>query len=107
MPEDKSKYADYILEKLKKNSNYGRCDYRMENDQSNHNICNIQFADNVTASFSMVVFTLYEGRRTRVMGGMGDIVGDMNIFVLTDFRTAKKQNGNRKAMDMVAATGGW
>ena len=89
MPEDKEKHGAHILEKLK-TTNYGRCVYRMENDQPDHYICNIQFADNVTASFSMEAFTSYEGRRTRVMGSMGDIVGDMNSFVLTDFRTGKK-----------------
>lgn len=89
MPEDKSKHGDHILEKLK-TTNYGRCVYRMENDQPDHYICNIQFAGNITASFSMEAFTSYEGRRTRVMGSMGDIVGDMNAFVLTDFRTGKK-----------------
>jgi hypothetical protein len=89
MPEDKNKHGDHILEKLK-TTNYGRCVYRMENDQPDHYICNIQFAGNVTASFSMEAFTSYEGRRTRVMGSMGDIVGDMNSFVLTDFRTGKK-----------------
>ncbi|MBL7723364.1 MAG: Gfo/Idh/MocA family oxidoreductase [Chitinophagaceae bacterium] len=89
LPEDKSKHGDHILEKLK-TTNYGRCVYRMDNDQPDHYICNIQFADNVTASFSMEALTSYEGRRTRVMGSMGDIVGDMNSFVLTDFRTGKK-----------------
>lgn len=89
MPDDKEKHAAHILEKLK-TTNYGRCVYRMENDQPDHYICNIQFADNVTASFSMEAFTSYEGRRTRVMGSMGDIVGDMSSFVLTDFRTGKK-----------------
>jgi len=90
MPEDKEKHVAHILEKLK-TTNYGRCVYRMDNDQPDHYICNIQFADNITASFSMEAFTSYEGRRTRVMGSMGDIVGDMNSFVLTDFRTGKKE----------------
>ncbi len=89
MPEDKEKHGDHILEKLK-TTNYGRCVYRMENDQPDHYICNILFGDNVTASFSMEALTSYEGRRTRVMGSMGDIVGDMRSFELTDFRTGKK-----------------
>ena len=38
----------------------------------------------------MEALTSYEGRRTRVMGSMGDIVGDMRSFELTDFRTGKK-----------------
>ncbi len=89
MPDDKEQHAAHIMEKLK-TTNYGRCVYRMENDQCDHYVCNIQFADNVTAAFSMEAFTSYEGRRTRIMGSMGDIVGDMSSFVLTDFRTGKK-----------------
>lgn len=89
LPEEKDLQGDAILEKLK-TTNYGRCVYRMDNDQPDHYITNIQFADNVTASFSMEAFTGYEGRRTRVMGSMGDVVGDMTSFTLTDFRTGKK-----------------
>ncbi|MBP6591092.1 MAG: Gfo/Idh/MocA family oxidoreductase [Chitinophagaceae bacterium] len=89
MPDDKSKHGEHILEKLK-TTNYGRCVYKMENDQPDHYICNIQFEGNITAAFSMEAFTSYEGRRTRVMGSMGDIVGDMSSFTLTDFRTGKK-----------------
>jgi hypothetical protein len=89
LPEEKEKHSDHILEKLR-NTNYGRCVYRMDNDQPDHYICNIQFDKNITASFSMEAFTSYEGRRTRVMGSMGDIVGDMNSFTLTDFRTGQK-----------------
>jgi predicted dehydrogenase len=89
MPDDKEKHGDYILEKLK-TTNYGRCVYRMENDQPDHYVCNIQFEDNVTVAFSMEACTSYEGRRTRVMGSMGDITGDMSSFVLTDFRTGQK-----------------
>ncbi len=89
LPEEKDLQGDAILEKLK-TTNYGRCVYRMDNDQPDHYITNIQFADNVTASFSMEAFTGYEGRRTRVMGSMGDVVGVMTSFTLTDFRTGKK-----------------
>lgn len=89
VPDDPALQGPAILEKLK-TVNYGRCVYRMDNDQPDHYITNIQFSDGVTASFSMEAFTSYEGRRTRVMGSMGDIVGDMTSFTLTDFRTGKK-----------------
>ena len=88
LPEDKSLQGEAIMGYLK-NSNYGRCVYRMDNDQPDHYTTNIQFNGNVTAAFSMEAFTSYEGRRTRVMGSMGDIVGDMNSFTHTDFRTGK------------------
>ncbi len=88
MPEDKDKHGDYILEKLR-TTNYGRCVYQMDNNQEDHYIASIEFEGGTTAAFSMEAFTSYSGRRTRVMGSMGDIVGDMNTFTLTDFRTKK------------------
>lgn len=87
-PEDKSTHGDFILEQLK-TTNYGRCVYKMENDQPDHYVMSLQFEDDITASFSMEAFTSYHGRRTRVMGAMGDIVGDMKEFVHTDFLTGK------------------
>lgn len=89
LPKEKEKQGDYILEKLK-TTNYGRCVYRMENDQPDHYTANILFKDNVTASFSMEAFTSYAGRRTRIMGSLGDITGDMTSFTYTDFLTGEK-----------------
>lgn len=88
LPEDKSKHNEAIMAKLK-TTNYGRCVYRMTNDQPDHYITSIRFADGVTANFSMEAFTSYAGRRTRLMGSMGDMVGDMNELVITDFRNGK------------------
>ncbi|GAB2546131.1 Gfo/Idh/MocA family protein [Rufibacter soli] len=89
LPDDKSQHAQVIMDKLK-TTNYGRCVYRMENDQPDHYVTTIQFEDSVTASFSMEAFTSYAGRRTRIMGSMGDMVGDMKELVVTDFRTGKE-----------------
>ncbi len=89
LPDDTNKQADYILQQLK-TTNYGRCVYRMDNDQPDHYTTNILFEDGLTAAFSMEAFTSYEGRRTRVMGSLGDIVGDMSSFVMTDFLTGQK-----------------
>lgn len=95
LPEEESKQGEAILDYLK-NTNYGRCVYRMENDQPDHYTCNILFEDEVTASFSMEAFTSYHGRRTRIMGSLGDIVGDMNHFVHTDFLTGEKTKWEQK-----------
>jgi hypothetical protein len=89
LPEDAKKKDEAILEYLR-TTNYGRCVYRMDNDQPDHYVTTILFDNDVTASFSMEAFTSYSGRRTRVMGSMGDIVGDMTQFTLTDFRTGVK-----------------
>lgn len=89
LPEDKSKQGDAILDYLKK-TDYGRCVYRMDNDQPDHYTTNILFEDGITAAFSMEALTSYEGRRTRVMGSLGDVVGDMERMVHTDFLTGKE-----------------
>lgn len=89
LPEEKDKQAAYVLEQLK-STNYGRCVYRMDNDQPDHYTANILFEGGLTAAFSMEAFTSYAGRRTRVMGSLGDVVGDMTSFTMTDFLTGKK-----------------
>ena len=88
LPDDKSKHGEVIMDYLK-NSNYGRCVYRMDNDQPDHYTVNMLFDKDVTVSFNMEAFTSYHGRRTRVMGSMGDIVGDMYSYKWTDFRTGE------------------
>ena len=88
LPDDPAKHGDAILEYLR-TTNYGRCVYKMDNNQEDHYISSMQFEGGVTANFSMEAFTSYAGRRTRVMGSMGDIVGDMDNFTLNDFRTGK------------------
>ncbi len=99
LPEEKERQGDAILEYLK-TTNYGRCVYRMDNDQPDHYVTSIQFEDQVTANFSMEAFTSYSGRRTRVMGSMGDMVGDMNELTVTDFRTEKSITLVPKAEDV-------
>lgn len=96
LPEDRTKQGDYIFEQLR-TTNYGRCVYKMENDQPDHYVSNILFDNNITASFSMEAFTSYEGRRTRVMGSHGDIVGDMSEFKITDFRTGEVRTWSQKS----------
>lgn len=89
LPEDKSKWNKIILQNLE-TTDYGRCVYRMDNDQPDHLTVNILFENGVTAAFSMEAHVSYEGRRTRIMGSKGDIVGDMETFVMTDFKTRKQ-----------------
>jgi len=77
-----------ILRELK-NNQYGRCVYHCDNDVPDHQITNLEFEDRITVAFSMEAFTSYEGRRTRVMGTMGDVVGDMEKLWVNNFRTGE------------------
>ena len=98
LPKDPKKHGNYILEQLR-TTNYGRCVYKMENNQPDHYVSILNFEDDITVSFSMEAFTSYHGRRTRIMGSHGDIVGDMNEFVHTDFLTQKTHKWNMEVED--------
>ena len=99
LPKDKSTHGDFILEKLK-TTNYGRCVYKMDNDQPDHYVTSMEFENEVTVNFSMEAFTSYHGRRTRVMGSLGDITGDMKHFIHTDFLTNKATKWDSHANDV-------
>lgn len=88
LPEKKRLQGEAILAHLR-STDYGRCVYRMDNDQCDHYTANILFDGDVTASFNMEAFTPYGGRRTRIMGSMGYIEGDMDQLTVHDFRTDK------------------
>jgi hypothetical protein len=59
----------------------------------------LEFDGGVTVNFSIEAFTSYSGRRTRIMGTRGDIVGDMEQFVHTDFASGKSVTYDAHAMD--------
>ena len=89
LPEDPALHKQAVLDYLR-TTDYGRCVYDMDNDQCDHYVVNMRFGKEVTASFSMEAFTSYHGRRTRLMGSHGDLVGDMSQFVFTDFLTGER-----------------
>lgn len=78
--------SEAVMEKLR-TTDYGRCVYRMDNDQPDHIVATLLFEGGVTASFTMDAFTPWGGRRTRVMGTMGYIEGDGKTFTLHRFDT--------------------
>ncbi|MBK8485929.1 MAG: Gfo/Idh/MocA family oxidoreductase [Saprospiraceae bacterium] len=98
LPEKKELVPDAIMNYLK-TTNYGKCVYRMDNDQCDHYVMSLLFEEGITASFNMEAFTSYHGRRTRVMGSMGDLYGDMEKFVHSDFRTGKVTNWDSQSFE--------
>jgi predicted dehydrogenase len=73
-----------ILEWLSR-TNYGRCVYQLDNDVVDHQTVNMEFDGGVTAAFSMEGLTSYAGRRTRIMGTRGDLVGNEERMDVYDF----------------------
>lgn len=66
-------------------TSYGRCVYQLDNDVVDHQVVNMEFDGGVTAAFSMEGLTSYAGRRTRIMGTKGDLVGDEARMDVHDF----------------------
>ncbi len=85
---DEPTRSEDIMQALR-TTDYGRCVYRMDNNQCDHYTVNLRFADDVTATFSLDAFTPWSGRRTRVMGSHGYLDGDMHRLEAHDFRTGE------------------
>ena len=68
--------TDHIIQSLKKGP-YGRCVFHCDNTAVDHQTVDIEFENQVTASFLMTAFTNQCARRIRLMGAKGEIKGDM------------------------------
>ncbi len=55
---------------------YGRCVYRCDNDVVDHQVVNLALEGGTTVSFTMTAFTAHGGRRIRIGGTHGEILGD-------------------------------
>jgi predicted dehydrogenase len=97
-----------ILEAIRSGP-YGRCVYRCDNDVVDHQVVNMEFEDNITASFTMCAFNNGGARSIKVMGTRGDIVGDMelNTVRIQSFgRPARVVDINKLGLDLSGHAGG-
>lgn len=67
--------------KALKEGPYGRCVYHCDNDVVDHQVVNMEFANEVTASFTMTAFSR-QNRTIKVMGTEGFIRGNMDKNVI-------------------------
>mgnify|MGYP001040369396 FL=1 len=84
-------HKDETILKALESGPYGKCVYRTDNDVVDHQVVNMEFEDEITASFNMEAFTHYGGRRTRIFGTKGDLFGDMNQLTITEFHPRKQE----------------
>ncbi|MBO9605777.1 MAG: Gfo/Idh/MocA family oxidoreductase [Paenibacillaceae bacterium] len=70
---------------------YGRCVYRCDNNVVDHQVVNLEFANEVTATFTMTAFTRNGGREVRLMGTKGELraCSVKNEIEISDFATGK------------------
>lgn len=65
-----------LAEALQK-GRFGRCVYRCGNNAVDHQTVNMLFDDDITVVLTMSAFSHTIGRTIRIMGTMGEIIGDM------------------------------
>lgn len=95
-----------IMRELR-NGPYGRCVFHCDNDVVDHQIVNIQFEDEITASFSMEAHTHYGGRRTRIFCTNGGLIGDENTLTITSVSPSHQEVWDvSKAGKLVSGHGG-
>ena len=72
---------------------WGRCVYHCDNNVVDHQTVLAQFANGVTATFTMSGFTMETHRSIRLMGTDGELKGDMEKGVITieQFSTKEKR----------------
>ncbi|WP_274364363.1 Gfo/Idh/MocA family protein [Paenibacillus thermotolerans] len=80
---------DNIIRGLRE-TDYGRCVYRSDNNVVDHQVVNMEFANGATAMFSMCGFTFEQERRIQIMGTRGELRGEEDRIVYWDFETHEK-----------------
>jgi predicted dehydrogenase len=64
---------------------YGRCVWKCDNDAVDHQVVQLEFGGDTTATFTMVAFTATGGRRVRVYGTLGELEFDEQRLVVRTF----------------------
>jgi predicted dehydrogenase len=84
---------------------YGRCVYACDNDVVDHQVVAMEFADGVTATFTMTGFTPHQDRQTRIFGTRGYLEGDGEAVRLHDFTSGAVET-LKVGLDMEEGHGG-
>ncbi|HEY0807785.1 MAG TPA: Gfo/Idh/MocA family oxidoreductase [Pseudonocardiaceae bacterium] len=82
---------------------YGRCVYACDNDVVDHQVVNLEYANGVTASFTLTAFTPLEARHTVLFGTQGEIRGDGRYLTVYDFATEHTDTIDTTPADVPAA----
>ena len=85
-------YTNEGIIKALKETPYGKCVYRSDNNVVDHQVVNMEFEGGATATFSMCGFTREQTRIVQIMGTKGEIRGNMeeNSISIFDFLTKQE-----------------
>ena len=84
--------TDADVEQALRETQYGKCVFKCDNDVVDHQVVNMELEDGVTVSFTMAAFN-EGGRRTRIMGTDGELFGrvDSETVEVYDFKTRESR----------------
>lgn len=89
------KDTDEEVLKAMRETQYGKCIFKCDNDVVDHQTVNMEFEGGTTVSLTMTAFAK-GGRRVRVMGTKGDLIANMSMpankaFEFYDFATGNSE----------------
>ena len=79
------------LDNLLRNTQYGKCVFKCDNDVVDHQVVNLEYENGATASFNMSSFNK-GGRYIRVMGTGGELYGDMSNNTIEYFNFTTRES---------------
>lgn len=79
--------SDAGMEKLLRETGYGRCVYACDNDVVDHQIVNLRFEGGITVAHQMESYTYTGNRETRIFGTRGEILGNGRTLTVRRFDT--------------------
>jgi len=96
------------LTKALRTGPYGRCVYACDNDVVDHQVVNMLFENEATASFTMTAFNRARSRETRIFGTRGELFGNGSVIRHFDFLTdeTKEIDTRASAGDITGGHGG-
>lgn len=85
------KPSDEVVERALRETQYGKCVFKCDNDVVDHQVVNLEFENGAVASFNMTAFN-YGGRTIRIMGTEGEIWCDMSKDLIDYYSFATREH---------------
>ncbi len=92
--------TDMDVERVLRQTQYGKCVFKCDNNVVDHQTVNLEFEGGATVSFTMCAFN-QGARRIRIMGTRGELSGNMGDSFVTVYDFASRKSREIRVADMV------